>query len=134
MYSGSIAMGGVMTDEASVQAAVRLEASRRNWMVWRNNSGAGKLNDGRMIRWGLANESERINKVIKSSDLIGLMPVTITQDMIGQTVGVFTALECKRSDWKGFPTDDRERAQERFLQLVRDYGGIGRFINDPEQL
>ena len=51
------------------------------------------------------------------SDLFGLVPVTITADMVGQKVAVFTALEVKTP--KGKPTTQ----QQAFIQAVNDNGG-----------
>lgn len=113
--------------EAAVQAQVRLAASDRGGRLWRNNLGvATDLRTGRVIRYGLANESARVNQRMKSSDLIGITPIMITQDMVGQIVGVFTAIECKREGWtyQGTPT---EVAQKRFIDLVGGLGGLARF-------
>lgn len=51
------------------------------------------------------------------SDLFGLVPVTITADMVGQKVAVFTALEVKTA--KGKATTQ----QQAFIQAVNDNGG-----------
>ena len=66
------------TSEASVQAAVRAEASRRGERVWRNNLGAyTDPASGQFVRYGLANDSKQLNDVIKSADLIGIRPVVV---------------------------------------------------------
>lgn len=92
----------------------------------RNNSGAAIL-DGRSVRWGLMNDSPALNARIKSSDLIGWTTVTVTPDMVGQRLAVFTAVEVKDGSFKGTPRNDRERAQEAFLKYVRDGGGLAAF-------
>ena len=51
---------------------IRLEAAKQGILLWRNNVGAVKTSDGRMIRFGLANDSHKMNQHIKSSDLIGI--------------------------------------------------------------
>jgi len=112
----------MLGSEAAVQAWVRVECSRRGWRVFRNNLGAGKLEDGSFIRWGLCNESAQVNKQIKSSDLIGW-----------DNEGRFVALECKAPGWR-YTGTDREKAQRKWLELVVAAGGIGKFINGPEQL
>ena len=73
--------------EAAVQSQVRLEASRKGGRLFRNNVGAGYAEDGAFIRWGLANDSAQVNKVIKSADLIGLRPVLIEQKHVGLVLG-----------------------------------------------
>jgi hypothetical protein len=120
--------------ESAVQQRVQLELARFGALVWRNNVGACEDKTGRIIRYGLCNDSAQLNARIKSSDLIGVTPVTITQDMVGKTVGVFTAVECKHSDWHMTPGDKRAQAQLRFIELVRSVGGIGGFVTDPAQV
>src|SRR5512138_3529682 len=78
---------GSSGSEASVQAAVRLEAARRGIRLWRNNTGAAQDETGRVIRYGLANDSPAVSRVCKSSDLIGITPVTC---QCGHKYGVFT--------------------------------------------
>lgn len=114
--------------ESTVQAAtVRLSGQHRQ-RLWRNNSGA----DG-AVRYGLGNTSKRINAVMKSSDYIGITTITVTADMVGQRLGVFTALEFKKPGWKLTPGDKRGQAQAAFGQIVIGAGGIFSFISDPAQ-
>lgn len=120
--------------EAAVQSHTRLELARAGALVWRNNVGACEDITGRVIRYGLCNDSAQMNRSLKSSDLVGIMPVTITPEMVGKTVGIFTAIECKSSDWHMTPSDHRAQAQQRFIDLVRSVGGIGAFITDPAQV
>jgi hypothetical protein len=117
--------------EAGVQSAVRLEAARRGARMFRNNTGVAKGEDGRVIRFGLANESQQVNRVIKSSDLIGITPFRCA---CGAVYGLFTAYECKRPDWKYRDSDDRARAQLAFIKLVVSLGGIGKFVQSVDDL
>jgi hypothetical protein len=120
--------------EAAVQTHTRLELARAGALVWRNNVGACEDKSGRIIRYGLCNESAQMNRAVKSSDLVGVMPVVVTPDMVGKTVGLFLAVECKHSDWHMTPGDQRAAAQLRYIELVRSVGGIGGFITDPAQV
>jgi hypothetical protein len=52
-----------------------------------------------------------------SSDLIGWQSVTISPDMVGQTVALFVALEAKTA--KGVASDD----QRQFVDVVNRAGG-----------
>lgn len=115
-------------NEATVSNNVRLEASRLGARLWRNNVGACKDERGRLVRYGLCNESKQMNNTIKSSDLIGVRPVVITGDMVGSTIGQFVARECKAGDWK-YRGDPHELAQLRFLELVVALGGDACFVN-----
>ena len=114
------------TGEAGVLGLVRLSASKAGWRLFRNNVGAFHTDDGRFIRYGLANDSARVNASLKSSDLVGIRPIVITPTHLGRTLGQFVALECKRPDWRWGNTK-REQAQHRFLTLIESLGGHGRF-------
>jgi hypothetical protein len=89
--------------EGAVQALVRLEATRKGKRLFRNNVGAGYLQDGSFIRWGLANDSKAVNDVCKSSDLIGISPELITAADVGQPRGRFIAREIKEAGWQYSP-------------------------------
>lgn len=121
--------------EAYVQSRIRgVEAPLKGVYLWRNQVGAGSLykeadlcdmcrsQRKRPIRWGLANDSSRINEVIKSADLIGLRPLLIQPHMVGMTVGQFVSRECKPEDWeyKGTP---HELAQLAWATLINANGG-----------
>lgn len=112
--------------EAAVQARVRVECSRAGWRVFRNNNGAGKLEDGSFLRWGLANDSKSLNDALKSSDLIGMRPRLIGPSDVGQTIGQFVSLEVKAAGWH-YTGTPREVAQDAWLRLVRAFGGHARF-------
>lgn len=121
-----------MTPEARVQEGVEISAPSFESRLLRNNSGALKNEDGVMVRYGLGNISSRVNKQIKSSDLIGWTSVVITPEMVGKKVAIFTAIEVKPETFKINPPyrpNSREWAQEKFVALVRDMGGFGAIVN-----
>lgn len=122
-----------MTGESTAQNAVRLAAAHHGGALWRNNSGALLDKAGRMVRFGLGNDSARINAVWKSSDLIGIVPVTVQPHHVGMVWGVFTAIEMKAPDWRLTPGDDRARAQGNFINQVRGLGGIAGFCRSVEE-
>ena len=127
-------MGSIATDpaaqfgesEIAIQTRIRLEASRVDCRLWRNNVGGFYTEDGSFIRFGLCNESKQMNDTIKSSDLIGIRPVRIEQHHVGQLLGQFVAREVKREGWR-YSGDKREAAQLRFLELVLSLGGDAGF-------
>jgi hypothetical protein len=103
-------------NELDVQNIIRIEAAKIGMILWRNNSGALRDIKGRLVRYGLGNDSTTTNKVMKSSDLIGIYK------------GLFVAIECKAEGWT-YRGTDRELAQSAFLMLVRRNGGIGCFAS-----
>lgn len=119
--------------EANRQQMVRLEAARKGVHLWRNNVGACTDENGNFIRYGLANDSKRLNDVIKSSDLIGIKSVFITPAMVGSTIGQFVAREVKREGWR-YTGTPREQAQLRFIELVCSKGGDAQFTTGKAHL
>jgi hypothetical protein len=113
--------------EAAVAAQIRLLAGQRGIALFRNNSGAMTDQTGRLIRYGLGHESAALNSRWKSSDLIGLLPVVVQPSHVGQTFGLFLAVETKKPGWHLTPGDKRGHAQAAFLQSVRGFGGVGGF-------
>ena len=133
---------GAFGSEASVQASRRIELAKHGIITWRNNVGAGKNEAGAFMRWGLANDSPAVNRVFKSSDLIGIRP---TACPCGRTYGVFVAEETKHPGWKYVGDKPcsckphkpqckpcHERGQLNFLNFVIAKGGIARFITGGE--
>lgn len=114
--------------EAAVQSRARVAASHLGMRVWRNN--VGVFDDperGIHVRFGLANDSAQLNRVIKSADLIGINPITVGPQHLGTVIGQFVSFECKHSGWR-FAGTDREKAQHAWAQLVTAYGGLARFV------
>jgi len=115
-----LAEPGSTGSEADVQARVRLAASKRGIRLWRNNSGVAQDEKGRVVRFGLCNDSARMNETIKSSDLIGIGPG-----------GKFIAREVKAPGWK-YTGTKREQAQLKFITLVNSMGGDAKFVSGVE--
>jgi hypothetical protein len=115
--------------EARIQTLVRLEASQKGCRLFRNNVGVAMDDNGnRTLRYGLANDSKKMNDLVKSSDLIGIQPVLITPAMVGDIIGQFTAREIKPEQWV-YTATKHEVAQLNFLELVTSLGGDARFAN-----
>lgn len=114
--------------ESDLMNLIKLEASKKGYHLWRNNSGATYTKDGYFLRYGLANESSTMNKLVKSCDLIGIKPIVITQEMVGKTVGQFFCREVKHAEWR-FTGTAREIAQKNFIDWVKKMGGDADFVN-----
>jgi len=117
-----------VVSEGGIQSAVRLEASRKNCRLWRNNVGATYTDKGDFIRYGLANDSSQMNARIKSSDLIGIRSVLIQHHHVGLIIGQFLSREIKPSRWR-YSDTPRERAQLQWIELINSLGGDACFAN-----
>ena len=97
--------------ETTLQQKIRLAlGTRPDARLFRNQ--VGSLPDprtGRLVTFGLARGS---------ADLIGWRTVTITPDMVGQQVAVFTSIEIKS------PTGRLAPLQANWLDAVQNAGGI----------
>ena len=123
----------VNKSEASVLNLIRLEASKKGYRLWRNNVGALQNDQGQWVRYGLGNESGKMNSFIKSSDLIGIKPVKIRETMVGMTIGQFVSREIKGNDWI-YKGTEREQAQLRWIELITGLGGDACFATNEGTL
>lgn len=101
--------------EARAAQELRLEAAEQHILLFRNNVGALQDEDGRWVRYGLANDSTKLNEQFKSADYIGL-----------RANGQFVSREVKAGDWKWTGTE-RELAQLRWADLILASGGDAGF-------
>lgn len=103
--------------EAKVQNTIRLALGRGLVKLWRNNTGALKDQQGRMVTFGLCKGS---------SDLIGYRTVTISPEMVGRQLAVFVAIEVKD---RGRPTPE----QLAYVDVVRKAGGLAGVARSIEE-
>ena len=109
--------------EGLILKEVMLSLSESGCLVFRNNT--GKAWQGEVVRKDKDTITLRNYRFIHfglqkgSSDLIGIKPVTITQDMVGQTIGVFIAPEIKSA------TGRATQQQNNFHLAVNRAGGLG---------
>ncbi len=90
--------------------------------LFRNNVGLAYTRDGAPVRFGLANGSP---------DLIGWKRVTVTPDMVGQTVAVAVGIEVKTA------TGRIREEQARFLAHMQEFGalaGVARSIEEARTI
>jgi hypothetical protein len=108
--------------EQRIQQEIRLAISKGHTRVFRNNTGTLRDANGRPVQFGLCKGS---------ADLIGWRTVTITSEMVGQQVAVFTSIEVKT------PTGKVQPEQQQWLEAVQAAGGIAgvaRSVEDAEAL
>lgn len=118
-----------MKSESEIQQDIRIESPKHGVTLLRNNQGAFKDETGRLVRFGLGNESP--NQLFLSSDLIGFTEIIISPDMIGKRVAVFTSIEVKKE--KDTTKKERKLKQQNWIDFVTLRGGIAGFCNSVDQ-
>lgn len=117
--------------EGDLSKLIQLEALKHRCILYRNNSAAFKDLTGRIVRVGLGNLSKKLSEKWKTSDLIGYTIVTVTPEMVGRELAVFTAIEVKLP---GAKVDTRYKAQKKFIDQVQANGGIALMCNSLDSL
>lgn len=112
--------------EKAIAQRVRADAFAAGRVLWRNNVGSLLDARGVPVRYGLMNESKKMNERNKSPDYVGIKPVLITPAHVGQVIGQFYAIETKDADWiyTGTP---HEIAQLNAITVINNYGGDAKF-------
>lgn len=113
-----------------------LEASKLGCRLFRNNVGLGwvgkVINITKEVKLNLR-PGDKIIRAARplhaglckgSSDGIGLTPIVITQEMVGKTIAVFTAIEGKT----GSAVADED--QKSFINMVISFGGIAGIVHN----
>lgn len=119
--------------ETELTKLLQHEASLSGHMLWRNNTGCMFDKTGRMVRYGLGNDSAKTNAYLKFPDLVGIKKTIITQDMVGKSIGVFWGIEVKRTGWK-YKGTSHEIAQKNGIDLINSLGGIAEFVSESGKL
>lgn len=108
--------------EQRIQQEIRIACSNGDTRLFRNNTGTLRDQHGRPVQFGLCKGS---------ADLIGYRTITITPEMVGQQVAVFTSIEVKSATGRLRPE------QQQWLDAVVKAGGIAavaRSVADCERL
>ena len=95
--------------EQTIQQHIRLACSKGDCRLFRNNTGTLRDANGRPVQFGLCKGS---------ADLIGWTTRTITPEMVGQKIAVFTSIEVKSTSGRVKPE------QQQWLDAVLKAGGI----------
>lgn len=126
------------TTEFQIMQAIQTTWSKLGGRLFRNNVGTGWV--GKTLR-----PSTRMNVSVcpkdivifdcrplhaglgeGSSDLIGFKPTLITQEMVGKTLPIFAAIECKSVNGRA------SQIQKNFINMVNDNGGHGRIAKSVQ--
>jgi hypothetical protein len=110
--------------ETQLQQQIRLAlGTRPDLRLYRNN--CGSLPDprtGRPVQFGLARGS---------ADLIGWRTITITPEMVGQQLAVFTSIEVKTPTGRIRP---EQHAWQRTVSAAGGIAGIARSVCDANEI
>lgn len=67
-------------------------------------------------------------------DRIAAVPVVVTPEMVGKTVGLFVSVECKKPGRRGEHNRGMSAHQVMFLEGVRKAGGLSKCVDGYEDL
>lgn len=112
------------------QILLDVTKSVKGCRLFRNNTGVGWQGDCKRLEGKIIIYDPRpleAGLCPGSSDLIGWTPVTITPDLVGKQLAIFTAVEIKT------PTGRMSEKQLHFIQAVRAAGGFGHIARSSEQ-
>jgi len=125
--------------ETNIMRLIMAKLSTLGFRVFRNNTGKAYVGDKHIpINTPGTYHLNRGDMIIRnyrifhaglmkgSSDLIGWKTQTITPDMVGKKIAIFTAVEVKTPTGK--PTDE----QLIFIKNVNDAGGIATIMRSPD--
>jgi hypothetical protein len=108
--------------ESDIQSLIRQQVGNGPVRLFRNNVGATKTVDGRLVRFGLAKGS---------ADLIGWVSREITPEDVGENIAQFVSIEVKS------PTGKPRPDQITWQNIVNQAGGlagIARSVEDAEKI
>lgn len=117
--------------ESEVSKRVLLATSETDIRLFRNNIGVGWVGRSQRLHDGsiLIHDPRPLHAGLHdgSGDLIGWSPITITPDMVGRTVAVFTSIEVKSA------TGRVTSGQQHWIDQVNHQGGIAGVARGGDQ-
>lgn len=113
------------TSEKDVERRIILHASQIGSTLFKNNVGVLKDAKGNVVHFGLCKGS---------SDLIGWTPVTVTTDMIGKRVAIFTAVEVKKNKHGSYGATKEQLAFIKAVKLAGGRAGVADCNEDAEKI
>ncbi|QHJ79216.1 MAG: hypothetical protein [Caudoviricetes sp.] len=104
--------------ESNIQNLSLVAGSQSGAMIWRNQVGTFYTRSGAPVKVGN----------VGAADSLGVVPIVITQDMVGKTIGVAIACEFKAK--RGRQSDEQKMWQANFEKR----GGKYALIRSPDQI
>lgn len=137
IFNGDIMVKKFRTPEGKAKEIVLLRANQYGSKLYCNNSGTAYTDNNRPVFFGLGNDGKKKTGDIRTPDDVGFTPITITPEMVGKTVAVFTAIDSKKAGFtvkNNYNINSREYGQNKFFQIVIKYGGIAGFACNAQQV
>lgn len=67
-------------------------------------------------------------------DRVGCVPIVVTPEMVGKTIGLFVSIEAKKPGRRGEPDRGMSKAQKNNLIGIREAGGLSICCDSFEDL
>lgn len=124
----------MMESEKEIQDAARIALSRnQKGFYFRVNIGSAWVSSQKPIKLGggdiILKNARPFDTGIPSGfpDIFGITEITITPEMVGQKIGIFTGLEAKS------PKGHASKSQKNMLEKIIKSGGIAGVFRTPEE-
>lgn len=125
------------TPETTAKRQVLLRAGQWKSKLFKNNTGVAYTKDNRPVFFGLGNEGKKNDDSIRTPDDVGWTKITVTPDMVGKEIAIFTAIDSKKLGFRvksNYPKGTREYGQNLFFDKVKTDGGIAGFASCPQDV
>ena len=113
------------TSEKDIERLIILHASKIGSTLFKNNVGVLKDAKGNVVHFGLCKGS---------SDLIGWTPITVTADMVGKRLAIFTAVEVKKNKDGAYKATKEQIAFIKAVKLAGGRAGVADCNADAEKI
>lgn len=116
--------------ETKIQKRIAIALAKEGCRIWVNDNGlcyqgkVTRMGDGAVIK---GCKAIKYGLGTGTSDLIGFTPVEITQEMVGQTLPIFTAIEVKTAKGRA------SAPQVKFIETISEHKGIAGIARSVEE-
>jgi hypothetical protein len=129
----------MIKSESNISKLIEMAISKTGTRIFRNNVGMGWIGESFRINRKKTVELNEGDVVVRnarplhaglikgSSDLIGWKPITVTPDMVGKKIAIFTAVEVKTKIGRA------SKEQLIFIENVKKDGGISGIARTPAE-
>lgn len=123
-----------MTSEKRIEQETMLRVQDFGGVVFKNNTGTAfrgekRTMNGKMILTNL--QFIKYGLDVGSADLIGVLPVTVTPDMVGKKIGVMLSIEMKKDKFGSYRATGE---QLQWMKFMKQMGAIAFVCDNPDDL